>query len=223
MTVRIIAAQRLRRSLYALTIETVGEVQVDVRTFDESPYWVGGEITQAQLDRLLEQAQYNRARDKALYLLGLRDYGCRELERKLTPEYPPAVAAAVVARLAEVGLLDDVQYAARAARSLSRYKQYPRRRVQQELQRRGIDRETAAAAAEELVTDDFQQALAILQKKYYNKLHDRTDRAARQRVMASLARRGFSFSAIRQAMEAFDQAAGEETGTEDEEYEELWQ
>lgn len=86
---RIIAAQRLRRSLYALTIETVGEVQVDVRTFDESPYRVGGEITQTQLDCLLEQAQYNRARDKALYLLGLRDYGCRELERKLTPEYPP--------------------------------------------------------------------------------------------------------------------------------------
>ncbi len=87
------------------------------------------------------------------------------------------------------------------AHSLAAYKQYPRRRVVQELVRRGVSRELAQQAAEDNDTEDFQQALAILQKKYYNKLNDRD---SRQRVMAALVRRGFSYGAIRQAMEAYD-------------------
>lgn len=196
----ITEARRRRRHLYQLVLDGAEGPEVDVTAFDESPYRVGGGITEEQLEALLAQSHYTRAHDKALYLLGLRDYACKELEKKLCAEAPPHVAAAVVERLREVGLLNDETYAARAAKSMSTYKQYPRRRVEQELMRRGVDRETAHNAVEELDCEDFQQALAILKKKYYNKMNDRD---SRQRVMAALARRGFSYGAIRQAMEAF--------------------
>ena len=185
----ITEARRQRRSLYRLVLDDGREIPVDVRTFDESAYRVGGSITDEQLETLGQQSMYNRARERALYLLGLRDYACHELEQKLHSEATPDIAAAVVERLRDVGLLDDERYAERMARSLSEYKRMPRRRVMQELQRRGVARDMAAAAAEDLECEDFEQALAILRKKYYNKM---SDRDARQRVVAALARRGCS-------------------------------
>lgn len=198
----ITEARRRRRSLYLLVLDGQDGPTVDVRTFDESAYRVGGGINEAQLAALLETSEYNRARDRALYLLGLRDYACKELEKKLLTEARPEVAARVVERLSEVGLLDDERYAERLAQSLSRAKQYPKRRVAQELQRRGVDREIAGYAAEEIDCEDYKLALALIEKKYYNKM---TDRESRQKAMAALARRGFSYEAIRQAIAAYDE------------------
>ena len=199
---KITQVERRRRSLYRLTFDGVETAEVDVRTFDESPYGEGREISVGEWEALQAQSMYNRARERALYLLGLRDYACRELEKKLLTEATPEVAAQVVERLREVGLLDDERYAARAAASLSMYKALPRRRVAQELCRRGVDADTARCAAEEIDTEDFEQALALLEKKYYNKVNDPE---SRQRVAAALGRRGFSYSAIRQAMTRFDE------------------
>ena len=208
---KILEAAIRRRRLYLLRLEDGRELSVDRQTFDESPYRAGGDITEQQLDTLLADSQYNRARERALYLLGLRDYGCREMEQKLLTEATPEIAAAVVERLRQVGLLDDSRFAARLARHLNEYKQYPRRRIRQELLRKGVDAATAEEALSQLEGEDFQQALALIEKKYYNKL-DTPE--SRQRVIAALARRGFTYAAIRRAMEEF--------GDEREEMEE-WQ
>jgi regulatory protein len=195
---KIIEVSRRRRQLYLLTFEGGEDTEVDVRTFDESPYREGCDITEEQLHSLLVTSQHNRARERGLYLLGLRDYSCHELEQKLYTEAPPEIAAAVVERLREVGLLDDERYAARLARSLSEGKHYPRRRIEQELRRRGISNVLIQAVVSDLDGEDFEQALALLQKKYYNKLNDPD---SRRRVIAALARRGFSYGAIRRAMD----------------------
>ena len=187
-----------RRRLYLLRLEDGTEHTVDRQTFDESPYRVGESISEEQLEALLEKSQYNRARERALYLLGLRDYACGELEKKLYTEATPEIAAAVIARLREVGLLDDTRFALRLARHLMEHKQYPRRRIEQELRHRGVDASVIADALMQLDGDDLQQALALLNKKYYNKMNTQEDR---QRVVAALARRGFSYGAIRGAME----------------------
>ena len=197
---KILEAAIRRRRLYLVRLDDGTEQTVDRQTFDESPHRVGEDITPDQWAHLLERSQYNRARERALYLLGLRDYGCRELEQKLLSEASPEVAAAVVERLRDVGLLDDSRFAARLARHLNEYKQYPRRRIRQELLRRGVDAATAEEALESLEGEDFQQALALIEKKYYNKLNDPEDR---RRTIAALARRGFTYAAIRRAIEEF--------------------
>ncbi len=204
---KIIEVSRRRRSLYRLDFEGGDPIEVDVRTFDESPYKQGSDLTEEQLDTLLATSQYNRARERALYLLGLRDYACKELEQKLYTEATPEIAAAVVERLCQVGLLDDERYAARLARSLSEVKHFPRRRIEQELRRRGISSVLAQTAVADLDGEDFEQALALLQKKYYNKL---SDPDSRRRVVAALARRGFSYGAIRRAMDAMGAPDDEE-------------
>ena len=206
-SMKIIEISRRRRSLYRLDLEGGDPIEVDVRTFDESRFAVGQEITEEQLNTLLATSRYNRARERALYLLGLRDYACKELEEKLYSEADPVTAAAVVERLREVGLLDDERYAARLARSLSEVKHYPRRRIEQELRQRGISPVLAQAAVSDLEGEDFEQALEILRRKYYNKLNDPDNR---RRVTAALARRGFSYGAIRRAMDEMEMPDDEE-------------
>lgn len=204
---KIIAVSRRRRRLYLLTFEGGDPIEVDVTTFDESPYREGCDITEEQLNTLLATSRRNRAKERALYLLGLRDYSCHELEQKLYTEATPEIAAAVVERLQEVGLLDDERYAARLARSLSEGKHYPRRRIEQELRRRGISNGLIQTVVFDLEGEDFEQALALLQKKYYNKLNDPD---SRRRVIAALARRGFSYGAIRRAMDEMGAPEDEE-------------
>ena len=204
---KIIAVSRRRRRLYLLTLEGGDPIEVDVGTFDESPYREGCDITEEQLNTLLATSQRNRAKERALYLLGLRDYSCHELEQKLYTEATPEIAASVVERLREVGLLDDERYAACLARSLSEGKHYPRRRIEQELRRRGISGVLIQAVVFDLEGEDFEQALALLQKKYYNKLNDPD---SRRRVIAALARRGFSYGAIRRAMDEMGAPEDEE-------------
>ena len=75
---------------------------------------------------------------------------------------------------------------------------YPKRRILQELRAKGIDRETAAEAVEAADIDDFQLALALIQKKYYNKL---SDKASREKTAAALVRYGFGFDTVRRAMQ----------------------
>ena len=95
----------------------------------------------------------------------------------------------------ELGLVDDEAYAARLAGEYIR-RLYPRRRAVQELCGRGIGRELAEAAVDGMGTADADLALALLRKKYYNKLRDAD---GRRRTAAALARQGFSYEDIRYA------------------------
>ncbi len=195
--------RRRRGRLYLLYLDGQAAVTVDAATFDESPYRVGSLLTDEELHALLEEAEKRRAREKALYLLSMRDHSRGELEKKLRATAGAQTAADTAARMEELGLVDDSAYAQRLAHDLVVRRYFPRRRIVQELTARGVDRELAEAAAasamEEAGTDDGQQALALLRKKYYNKLSD--DDACRK-TAAALARYGFSADAVRHAMAA---------------------
>lgn len=197
----ITAQERMRGSLYRLELDGEPAGTVDKRTFDEAGYRLGGEITQEAWEELQERSARNRAKEKALYLLSQRDRPRGELLKKLQPEAGEEIAQETVGRLEEMGLLDDDALALRWAGDLSRRKCYPRRRVEQELTVRGFDRDTARRAAEELETEDHTLALALLHKKYYNKM---TTEDGRRKTAAALARYGFSSQAVRYALEHWE-------------------
>lgn len=80
----------------------------------ESPYRAGGVIDDDQLRELLDRSEKNRAREKALYLLSMRDHSRGELERKLRRTAGEQTAAETAARMEEIGLVNDEAYAAPA-------------------------------------------------------------------------------------------------------------
>ena len=195
---RIDDVQRRRGSLVQLVLDGEPAALIDRKTFEESPYEVGSSLSEEQWVALKKESKTRRAWDKALYLLSLRDYARAQLQRKLEREAGSELARETVERLERAGLLNDGAYARRLARDMVERRQFSRRRTLQELTARGLDRETAEEAVEELEPDDAEQALELLRKKRYNEL---SDPDTRRRAASALARAGFGWDAVRCAME----------------------
>jgi len=85
------------------------------------------------------------------------------LRRKDCPEH---VAAAVLDRMEEVGLVDDTAYAGMLVRSQQAGRGLARRALAQELRRKGVDDETAQAALDEVdPTVEEDRARELVAKK----------------------------------------------------------
>lgn len=200
--VRIVEIRQERGHQVCLTLDGAEDVRIDRRVWEESSYGIGSSLSEEELEELEARSRKARAKEKALFLLSRRDYSKKELTDRLSrekgrrcPERDEA-ALETAERMAELGLVNDQAYAKRLAREYQLRRLYPRRRAVQELCARGIDRETAEQAVEETGAADADLALALLRKKYYNKLHDADDR---RRTAAALARQGFSYEDIRHA------------------------
>jgi len=140
---------------------------------------------------------YERLWNRALWYLGRRDYGARELRNKLLrprPNKPAPVEEDIdraIARLLELGLLDDERYAQRLAESLSR-KGFSARGIAMELRQRGLGNESP-----EMPVEDTERLTELLQGKYAHKLGDER---GRRTVVQALLRKGFSHRDIRAAL-----------------------
>ena len=133
-------------------------------------------------------------RDRALNLLSYRPHSKKELYDKLVRKgVSPPDALEAVDWLSEYGFLDDHVYACSVARHYAR-KGYGPQRIRAELHRRGISREYWEEALSEIpdMTEKIDRYISC-------RLTDSATRQDRQKVMASLGRRGFSHSEIRDA------------------------
>ncbi len=131
------------------------------------------------------------AKKRALSLLEKRDYSRKMLLDKLTEKGASEPEAAEICDwLCELGVVDDVRYAALAVRHYAA-KGYGVNRVRQELQRRGVPRELWDAALEEMPEDtDTLESLAAA------RLRGADDRKAVTRAANALIRRGFPPSEV---------------------------
>ena len=127
----------------------------------------------------------------ALHSLGYRARSARELrERLLRAGYAGETVRDVLARLEELGYLDDEEFARNAARDKAR-KSYGPRRIYGELRRAGIDKEIAQGIVEKEFAgrSELEEARAAVQRRYNTR--ERSDAQAR-RVHGFLMRRGYS-------------------------------
>ena len=147
-----------------------------------------------------DPASVEAAKKRALWLLDKRDYSRAELLKKLTEKgYAEETAAAAVDHLAELGFVDDARYAPIVVRHYAA-KGYGARRVQAELQRRGIPKELWDAAMEEMPAQD-ESVDKLLRSRMRGA--ESTDRAALKRAADALLRRGYAWDEINVAVERY--------------------
>lgn len=170
---------------------------VDDETLAKNRLKEGAVLSAASLSALKEQSDLRKAKDKALSYLSLRDHAGGELYEKLCRQFDEHTAAAAVAEMRRLELLDDARFARRRAGYLAGQHKSARE-IRRKLLEKGIDRETADAAVAALDLDETDACRAVLEKSYLRKLQSgRSDL-----VIAALARRGFSYGAIKAAIKA---------------------
>lgn len=163
-------------------------------------------IDDEELAELESAVSSRRAFLSGADMLSRRIHGIQELHRKLCRKYSKEAAREAVDKLESLGLLDDKNYAEMLANDLYKYKKYGLIRVEQELLRRGIDRETAKDAVEKLDKNDINRIILLLQTKYQSKL---CDRKGINSAKNSLLRLGYSYSDIRAALSEINTDAEE--------------
>ena len=172
------------------TILRVGESEVAAFGL-----WSGAEQDADRLAQLKAAAKAAAVRGKALDLLAARPMSRKELVDKLTarprnPEKEP------LADLEELGYLNDADYA-RALAEHCAARGYGPAKLREELYRRGVPREHWDAALETM--DSPEAAVdAFLEKRLRGA--DPSDPRALKRAADALARRGFRWEDIKDAL-----------------------
>lgn len=187
---------------------------LDMETYFSQNISVGSVFTAEELEELRDRTELRKAKDKALQYLSLRDHASGELYDKLRLKFDDHIAAAAVAAMDQLDLLNDEAFARHRAKYLmGRGKS--RSQVRSHLAEKGVERNIIAQVLEELYEQqegdgpdpELQTALRLVQKSYGSKLRA----GKRENVLAALARRGFSAGCARRAIELWqeDQNADE--------------
>lgn len=154
----------------------------------------GDEISEAHLEELrLAEAQH-RALAAALRLLAYRQRTEGELRERLARRgVPPAIAGETVARLRQLGLVDDLEFSRSFVESRDHASPRSRRLIASELAVRRIDRGVAQEAA--AVVDDVDAAYRACARRAQS-LATLTWPDFQRRLGAFLLRRGFDHETI---------------------------
>ena len=199
---KLTQVKETKRGRYALFFDGEFAFSLDEDTFAMAGLHTGDELEEWQIHDLQTKSDTRKAVDKAMDLLALRDHAAGELYQKLCRSFDPHSAAAAVAKMQELNLLDDAGFARRRAAELLR-KRKSRREILNDLSAKGIDRDTAAEVVEELFAEnddgespELETARALVARQYASKLAA----GKRDQVAAALARRGFSHAVIREVL-----------------------
>lgn len=167
---------------------------------------VGEELSSEDYSIIMKQVLPKRAKLRAMNLLKSREYTTRQLYDKLKGgEYPEEIIKEALDYVESFHYTDDLRYAVsyisghETARS--------RRRIEQDLLNKGIDKATLELAWHEWesqggVQDERSMIRELFRKRGYDP--ERADRKEMQRMGAFLMRRGFSGESIRKALFAGD-------------------
>ena len=180
---------------------TIGEftAKVDSRFIEDCGYKNDDDIDGEELEALKGAASSRAAFLGAMRLLGVRDYGSRELVRKLREKGHRAEYASEAVRKAEkMGLIDDESYAISLARRLFESKNWSLGRVRSELISRGISAEIADIAVENIDNEPVLRIIDILDKKFSGKLEDEKGAARAVNRLRSL---GYGWADISAALD----------------------
>ena len=116
-----------------------------------------------------------------------------ELEQRLArKQVPEEVAARLLDRFEEVGLVDDEAFARAWVQSRQPGKGLARRALAQELRRKGVDDETARTVLDEVDPDDEEEAARALVRRKLRSLAAVDRDTAIRRLAGMLARKGYS-------------------------------
>ena len=174
------------------TILRVGESEIA-----DFALYTGRDLNPEELRTLQTTLHRSGLRSRALELLSRKPQSRRELERKLEEwGAEEQEIEEICSRMEDLGYLNDETYAGQVVRHFTA-KGYGPRKIRDELYRRGVPRELWDDAIEEEEEDPAEFLDTFIAKKMAGKDPDRKELS---KVSAALARRGFDWEDIREAM-----------------------
>ena len=199
----VITAIKKERGKYRVTVKETEEILVPLALMRERPLQEGQPIDLEEYDNWLMVRQYRFALDRAVGYLAARARSKHEIEQKLMQAgYRPCTVEMVIYKLQRENLLDDADFARQWVESRQNHK-LGRSRIAQELRCKGISQDEAEEALSVIDDDDQLAGAIVLAEKAAARIKPGEDmRKAANRIAGMLARRGYSWDIVKQAVSA---------------------
>ena len=185
---------------YVVLIDSAPIATVSVDVIERLQLSVGRAIDDRVEHALRREGRIVEVYDFGLKLLGFRAKSTKELERRMLAKgFDRDVVGVALDRLGAAGLLDDASYARELTRSKGIAGGMSRRRLQQELARRGVGRDIATEAIARVMTDEAVDEGALAEQAARKKLKSLASvdpQTRRRRLYGYLARRGYDIEDI---------------------------
>lgn len=172
------------------------KITTDINFWAENFFKDGQEIDEKQWDELVEKINYKKAVDKCYDLLSRRDHSVKELRTKLLRTVDEKSAEKAISKMLDYGYLDDKKYAQKLVNYYSNTKNLSKNHIKQEMYKKGISSDLIADTLDNYEIDNVQSIVNLILTKYRNKLDAENNN---EKVIASLMRKGFSYSDIKSA------------------------
>lgn len=193
----IIKHQRGRGNKIHLLLDDEYAITTDVNFWLDNYIADGTEIDEEQWQALVEGINYKKALNKCADLLSRREHSVKELKMKLLKTVDEVSADRAIQRYIEAGYLDDEHFCESLVDYLYNTKKYSTNHVKQECYKRGIDSQIISRVIADFDVDNINTIYELITKKYESKLQQEN---GREKVIASLQRKGFSYYDIISAL-----------------------
>ncbi len=163
----------------------------------------GESIKEEDYREIINEVLPKRAKLRCMNLLQSREYTETQLRDKLTQGlYPPKIIDQAIAYISSFHYIDDLRYAEDYITTHEDTRS--RGRIDQDLYRKGLTKETIAQAwtnweAKGGTQDEQSMIQSLLEKKHYNP--ETADLKEKQKIYAFLIRKGYSHEQVRCALE----------------------
>ncbi len=161
---------------------------------------VGRQLSVEDISRLQEKDEFQTALNRALHFLSYRARSRQEMQTYLQNKgYETGLIDRVIAKLTEERLIDDLDFAQNWVDNRERFRPRSQSLMRLELHQKGVAESEIEQALQISDLDDF--ALAMKAGKKLSRRYQLLDKPEYDRKLAaSLQRRGFSYSVVRECL-----------------------
>ena len=198
----IIKHQRGRGNKVHLLLDDEYVITTDINFWLDNYIADGTDIDEDEWQMLVEGINYKKALNKCADLLSRREHSVKELKMKLLKTVDEASADRAIKRYLEAGYLDDEHFCQSLVDYLYNVKKHSTNHIRQECYKRGIDSDIINSVLESFEVDNIDTIVQLIENKYLSKLEQEN---GREKVVAALMRKGFSYSDIKSAFYRLEQ------------------
>ena len=179
---------------------------VDKKTLSQLGLYEQQEISKPELDKLIYEAEKQKAKDYAFRLLSFRMRARKEMENRLQrKEFTESVISDVIKELESLGLINDNKFAQAFVSDRLNLGLKGKRLIFAELIKKGVINQNIKSALNEISESQEQEVCKRLIQKFENRYKSLPEYEKKQKLYALLTRRGFSYPIIKKALKIEEQ------------------
>ena len=202
---KIVSVGKYKGSTYRIDFEEGEPEFLNIEIINKFNLKAGISLPLSAWKQIKGENEYRKARERALYLLDIKDYSFVDMFKKLRANYDEDTCYRVMQKLVKIGSINDSRYAEGLARHYVEVKLFGRRRAFQEMRLKGLTREVIDIALEPYAEGADERLRTLIEKKYLRYLDDEK---GVNRAKNALVRLGYDYSDINRVLKEMSEDDG---------------